>query len=67
MISKEETFGLVYLEAMSMGCITIASKNEGMEGIIIDGENGFLCTAGDDDELASIIPDSEHDDEVEKA
>lgn len=55
MISKEETFGLVYLEAMSMGCITIASKNEGMEGIIIDGENGFLCTAGDDDELASII------------
>lgn len=55
MISEEETFGLVYLEAMSMGCITIASRNEGMEGIIVDGKNGFLCKAGDEHELASII------------
>lgn len=55
MISEEETFGLVYLEAMSMGCITVASRNEGMEGIIEDGLNGFLCKAGDEMELASII------------
>ena len=55
MISEEETFGLVYLEAMSMGCITIASRNEGMEGIIEDGVNGFLCKAGDEHELAEII------------
>lgn len=55
MISEEETFGLVYLEAMSMGCITIASRNEGMEGIIEDGVNGFLCKAGDENELALII------------
>lgn len=55
MISENETFGLVYLEAMANGCITIASKNEGMEGIIKNGINGFLCTAGDHDELASII------------
>ena len=55
MISEEETFGLVYLEAMSMGCITIASRNEGMEGIIIDGVNGFLCKAGDEKELTEII------------
>lgn len=55
MISEEETFGLVYLEAMSKGLITIASKGEGMEGIIIDGVNGFLCKAGDSDELASIL------------
>lgn len=55
MISEEETFGLVYLEAMSMGCITIASRNEGMEGIIEDGINGFLCKAGDEKELAKII------------
>lgn len=55
MISEEETFGLVYLEAMSMGCITIASKNEGMEGIIEDGVNGFLCKAGDENELSAII------------
>lgn len=55
MISEEETFGLVYLEAMSMGCITVASRNEGMEGIIEDGVNGFLCKAGDEHELAEII------------
>ena len=55
MISRNEAFGLVYLEAMSRGCIVIASRNEGMDGIIRDGENGFLCRAGDSDELASVI------------
>ena len=55
MISKGETFGLVYLEAMARGCITIASKDEGFDGIIKDGVNGFLCEAGNAAELASII------------
>lgn len=55
MISKGEAYGLVYLEAMSRGCITIASRNEGFDGIIKDGYNGFLCEAGNSDELASII------------
>ncbi len=55
MISEEETFGLVYLEAMSLGCITIASRDEGMQGIIEDGVNGFLCKAGDEHELAQLI------------
>lgn len=55
MISKNETFGLVYLEAMARGCITIAARKEGFDGIIKDGENGFLCEAGNVNELASII------------
>ena len=55
LISRGEVFGLVYLEAMSRGCLTIASRNEGMEGIIEHGVNGFLCSAGDSEELASII------------
>lgn len=55
LISKNEVFGLVYLEAMARGCITIASRDEGMEGIIQDGVNGFLCSAGNSNELASII------------
>lgn len=55
MISHGEAYGLVYLEAMARGCITIASKNEGFDGVIIDGKNGFLCKAGDANELASII------------
>ena len=55
MISRWEAYGLVYLEAMARGCITIASRNEGFDGVIRDGENGFLCKAGDANELASII------------
>ena len=55
MISKGEAYGLVYLEAMARGCITIASRNEGMDGVIKDGVNGFLCKAGDYEELALII------------
>ena len=40
--STGETFGMVYLEAMSQGCITICTKDDGISGIIKDGENGFL-------------------------
>lgn len=55
MISKGEAYGLVYLEAMARGCITIASRKEGFDGVIVDGENGFLCKAGDTEELACIM------------
>lgn len=55
MISKLEAFGLVYLEAMARGCIVIASSNEGFDGIIIDGYNGFLCEAGNENRLCGIL------------
>jgi L-malate glycosyltransferase len=55
MVSKPETFGLVYLEAMSLGCITIGSKGEGIDGIIRHGENGFLSEPGNPDELAELL------------
>lgn len=55
MISKREAYGLVYLEAMARGCIVIASKNEGFDGIIIDGFNGFLCEAGNETELQALL------------
>ena len=55
MLSTDETFGLVYLEAMARGCIVIASSDEGMDGIIEHGVNGFLCKAGDSEALADII------------
>ncbi len=54
MISRE-TFGLVYLEAMLQGCIVIASRFGGIDGIVIDGENGFLCEEGNAEELAEIL------------
>lgn len=55
MISKNEVFGLVYIEAMARGCIVVASQDEGMEGIIEHGKNGFLCKAGDQNNLEDII------------
>ena len=55
LISKHETFGLVYLEAMLQGCIVIASKFGGVDGIIRDGKNGFLCEEGNEQELIEIF------------
>lgn len=40
--SVNETFGMVYLEAMASGCVTVCTKNDGIDGIIKNGENGFL-------------------------
>lgn len=40
--SENETFGMVYLEAMASGCITVCTKNDGVDGIIQDSVNGFL-------------------------
>ena len=60
LISSNEVFGLAYIEAMARGCIVIASRGEGMEGIIRDGENGFFCEAGNTDELAVIIDNIRH-------
>lgn len=55
MNSKNEAFGLVYLEAMAVGCIVIAALDEGFDGIIINGKNGFLCKAGDIEDLSRTI------------
>lgn len=52
MISENETFGMVYIEAMLQGCLTIASYDGGFDGIIKNGENGFLCKQGDSEMLA---------------
>lgn len=40
--SVNETFGMVYLEAMASGCITVCTQNDGIDGIIQDSVNGFL-------------------------
>ena len=54
LISHGETYGMVYIEAMLQGCLTIASKGEGFDGIIQDGVNGFICEPGDQDELEKV-------------
>ncbi len=42
MPSWNEAFGIVYIEAMYFGKITVGSRGEGIEEIIEDGKNGFL-------------------------
>jgi L-malate glycosyltransferase len=55
MVSKKETLGLVYLEAMAAGCIVIGTKGQGIDGIIIDGENGFLTDSDDGNAIYQTI------------
>ena len=44
--SINETFGMVYLEAMASGCITVCRKDDGVSGIIKNGENGYFWEDG---------------------
>lgn len=55
MISRGEAYGLVYLEAMARGCLTVASEGEGMDGIIKDGVNGYLLPSGDVEGLSGLL------------
>lgn len=54
LISNAETYGMVYIEAMLQGCLVIASKGEGFDGIIKHGTNGFICEPGNQEMLESI-------------
>ena len=53
--SINETLGMVYLEALASGCITVGVKNEGADGIIKDGENGFLLSSPTVKEIKLMI------------
>ena len=55
MVSKPEAFGLVYVEAMSKGCITIGTIGQGIDGVIQHGNNGFLCEARNIEALKDIL------------
>jgi len=55
MVSKPEGFGIVYLEAMAAGCLTVGTAGEGIADILRNGENGFLAEAGDRAALAEIL------------
>lgn len=55
MPSVNEGFGIVYLEAMAAGCITIGTRGEGIEDVIVSGENGFLVNPGAPKEIFEVI------------
>ena len=56
--STNETFGMVYLEAMASGCITVCSENDGIAGIIKDEQNGFFWK---DNIIEKIISSSDNE------
>ena len=56
--SKNETFGMVYLEAMASGCITICSENEAIAGILKNNENGYFWS---DDIIEKILNSNTQD------
>ena len=55
MVSHTETFGLVHLESMAQGCINIGSRGEGIDGVIVDGQNGYLVAPGSVEELTARL------------
>ena len=50
-----ETFGIVALEAMSMGKPVIAARSGGLSDVVVDGETGFLVPPGDPQALCKAI------------
>ena len=55
--SVHETFGLVYVEAMSQGVPVIYTKGQGFDGQYIDGEVGYAVNCFDAQLIAQSILD----------
>jgi len=55
MVSRSETLGLVYLEAMAAGAVTVAAVGRGVDGLVTDGENGFLVSPDEPEALRQLL------------
>mgnify|MGYP001165754011 FL=1 len=55
MPSMKETFGLVYVEALSQGLPIIYSKGQGIDGFFQDGEVGYAVNPRSIDDIAEKI------------
>ncbi len=53
--STWDNMPIVCLEAMSAGCVVVASSSGGMGEIISDEKDGFLCPPGDAQILSQIL------------
>jgi glycosyltransferase involved in cell wall biosynthesis len=55
MPSRNETFGLVYIEAMSQGLPVIYSKGQGIDGYFKDGRIGYSVNPSDVNDIVKKI------------
>lgn len=55
MPSVREGFGIVYLEAMASGCVTIGTEGEGIADLMVSGENGFLVPPDDPEAIVRVV------------
>ena len=55
MPSVREGFGIVYLEAMASGCLTMGTRGEGVADLIENGKNGFLVPPEEPAAIAELI------------
>ena len=55
MLSKRETFGLVYIEAMSQGLPIIHTKGTGIDGFFENGKVGYALDLNNLDECVDIV------------
>jgi teichuronic acid biosynthesis glycosyltransferase TuaC len=53
--SWQETFGLVYIEAMAHGKPVVAIQGQGVDGIVIHGETGLLVKPRDINSLVEAL------------
>jgi glycosyltransferase involved in cell wall biosynthesis len=66
MHTMHEGFGIVFIEAMSMGLPIVTTYANGNEGIIENGKNGFMVEPNDPFELADKTIFLLKDDEIRK-
>jgi glycosyltransferase involved in cell wall biosynthesis len=61
--NDKQTWGLVVLEAMACGCLTIVSRGAGIHEVLTDGQNAILFTPRNTNELAGKIESVANDPE----
>ena len=66
MPSRQEGFGLVFLEAMAFGKPVVGCTSGGIPEVVVDGETGFLVGYGDLDALVSRLVTLLQDPELRK-
>jgi len=55
--SVAESFGLAALEAQACGCPVVGYRAGGLPEVVVDGETGILCPAGEDVCLGKLAAD----------